>query len=100
MRRLVDDRFVFNNADGMTTDKEAFVQYVMKLLLLGDSVRERSIVVDGDVALVFAAADLQLPGRDPPGSVSVRSLMYTCVYIRRGDGWRMLALQMEPQTGK
>jgi ketosteroid isomerase-like protein len=64
--------------------------------MVGQSIRERSVRVEGDFALVFGTADLRF-GR-ANGTESVSSLRYTSVYARRDDGWRMLALQMQPRA--
>lgn len=96
MRRMIDERFVFNEADGTTVDKEGFVQRVLKLPMVGQTIRDRTILIEGDTALVFATTELRFARVGQPESVN--TLRYTCVYVRRDGRWRMLALQMQPLT--
>ena len=53
LRRLVDDRFIQNSPDGTTSGKEELIQAVLKLRMLGQTVRERTVLIEGDVALIF-----------------------------------------------
>jgi hypothetical protein len=98
LRRLVDDRFVFNSSGGATSDKEAFIGSVLKMAMVGQTIRERTVLIEGDIALIFGTADLRLavPGKDD--SISV--LRYTSTYVKRNGQWRMLALQMQPRASK
>lgn len=93
LRRLVDDRFVFNRADGRTTGKENLIQGVMGMAMVGQDIRRRSVLVEGDVALVFGTADLRFEAED--GGQTVSSLRYTSTWVERDGAWRMLALQMQ-----
>lgn len=96
LRKLIDDRFVFNSARGTTSGKEELIQSVLQMNMVGQSVRERSVLIEGDIAFVFGTADLQFARPGQPESVS--SLRYTATYVRRGGQWRMLALQMQPRS--
>lgn len=93
LRRLVDDRFVFNSSKGTTTGKEELIQSVLKMAMVGQTLRERTVVIEGDIALIFGTADLrfEVPGKED----SVSSLRYTSTYVKRQGQWRMLALQMQ-----
>jgi ketosteroid isomerase-like protein len=93
LRRLIDDRFVFNSSGGTTSGKEEFIQNVLKMNMVGQSVRERSVLLEGDIALVFGTADLRFarPGK----ADSASALRYTSTYVKRQGQWRMLALQMQ-----
>lgn len=96
LRRVIDDAFVYNASTGTTSGKEALIQNVLQMNMVGQTIRERTVRIEGSVALVFATADLRF-GR-PDGTESVSSLRYTSVYVKRDDGWRMLALQMQARA--
>jgi ketosteroid isomerase-like protein len=98
LRRLVDDRFVFNSGNGTVTGKEDFIQTVLKMAMTGQTIRERSVLVEGDVALVFGTAELRFA--DPGKEDSAQALRYTSTYVRRQGQWRMLALQMQQRATK
>jgi hypothetical protein len=98
LRRLVDDRFAFNSSKGATTGKEEFVQSVLKLALVGQTIRERSVLIEGDIALIFGTAELRFA--DPGKEVSVQDLRYTSTYVKRDGQWRMLALQVQQRAPK
>ena len=93
LRRLVDDKFVLNAGNGRTSGKEELIKNVLKMDMVGQTLRERSVLVEGDVAFVFGTADLRfaIPGREE----RVSSLRYTTTYVKRGGQWRMLTLQMQ-----
>jgi ketosteroid isomerase-like protein len=96
LRRLVDDRFAFNSSKGTLTGKEEFIQSILKLAMVGQTIRERSVLVEGDVALVFGTAELRFaaPGKEE----TVQNLRYTSTYVKRQGQWRMLALQMQQRA--
>lgn len=96
LRRVIDDAFVYNANTGTTSGKDALIQGVLNMNMVGQTIRERSVRVEGDVALVFGTADLRFGHAD--GTESVNSLRYTSVYVKRDDSWRMLALQMQPRA--
>jgi ketosteroid isomerase-like protein len=98
LRRLVDDRFAFNSNRGTITGKEDFVQSVLKLAIVGQKIRERSVLTEGDIALIFGTAELRFA--DPGKEESVQDLRYTSTYVKRQGEWRMLALQMQPRAPK
>jgi ketosteroid isomerase-like protein len=98
LRRILDDRFIWNRSDGSTTGKEAYVRNIMSdnFSLVGQTLRERSVLLQGDVAFVFGTADLRFARAGQPETRS--SLRYTAAYVR-GDGqWRMLVLQMQSRS--
>jgi len=96
LRRLIDDRFAFNSSKGTITGKEAFVQSMLNLAMVGQQIRERSVLIEGDVALVFGTTELRIA--DPGKDESVQHLRYTSTYVRRQGQWRMLALQMQQRA--
>jgi ketosteroid isomerase-like protein len=98
LRRILDDRFLWNRSNGSTTGKEAYVQGIMSdsFSLVGQTIRERSLLLQGDVAFVFGTADLRFArGRQPETTSSLR---YTAAYVRRDGRWRMLVLQMQGRS--
>ena len=98
LRQLVDDRFAFNSSKGTITGKEDFVQSVLKLAMVGQRIRERSVLIEGDIALIFGTAELRFA--DPGKGESVQDLRYTSTYVKRQGQWRMLALQMQQRAPK
>jgi ketosteroid isomerase-like protein len=96
LRRLIDDKFVFNSSQGTTSGKEKLIQNVLAMAMVGQTVRERSVHIEGDIALVFGTADLSLAS--PGKAESTSSLRYTSAYVKRQGQWRLLALQMQQRT--
>jgi len=96
LRRLVDDRFIQNSSRGTTAGKEDLIQAILKLRMVGQTLRERSVLIEGDIALIFGTADLRLA--DPGKEERLSSLRYTSTYVKRQGQWRMLALQMQPRA--
>lgn len=93
LRRLVDERFVFNTCRGTTTGKEEPIRGVLKMHMVGQTIRERSVLIEGDVALDFGTAELRFAGPGKPESVS--TLRYTSTFVNRQGQSRMLALRMQ-----
>jgi putative membrane protein len=93
LRRLIDDRFVFNTSDGTTSGKQELIDEVLKMVMVGQAVRERSVLIEGDIAIVSGTADLKFA--NPGEAETVSSLRYTSTYVKRHGQWRMLALQMQ-----
>ena len=54
LRRLVDDRFTNNSSRGTTAGKEDLIQAVLKMRMAGQTLRERSVLIEGDIALISA----------------------------------------------
>lgn len=98
LRRLIDDRFVYNSSNGVTSGKEELIQSILKMNMVGQAVRERSVLIEGDIAIVFGTADLRFAGVG--GVENISSLRYTSTYIKRNDSWRMLTLQMQQRSTK
>lgn len=96
LRRLVDDRFVFNSGNGTTTGKEELVQGVLQMGMTGQEITERSVLVEGDIALVFGTTELRFAAQE--GTERVSLLRYTSTYVKRDGDWRLLALQMQPRA--
>jgi hypothetical protein len=96
LRRLIDDRFVLNSSRGTTSGKEELIQQILKMAMVGQTLRERSVLIDGDIALIFGTAELRFASPGKPESVS--TLRYTSTYVNRQGEWRMLALQMQQRA--
>lgn len=96
LRRLVDDRFVLNASNGKTAGKEQLIQSILQLNMVGQTLRERTVLVEGDIAFVFGTADLRFALAN--GTQRKSSLRYTTTYIKRGGQWRMLTLQMQQRA--
>ncbi len=98
LRRILDDQFVWNRSKGSTTGKEAYIQAIMSesFSMVGQTIRERSVLMQGNVAFVFGTADLRFA---PPGEPEFTSSMrYTAAYVSRNGQWRMLVLQMQGRS--
>lgn len=93
LRRLIDDRFQFNSSKGVVLGKEELIRSILEMAMVGQSVRERTVLVEGNVALVFGTADLRFATDE--GEETISSLRYTSTYVKRDCDWRMLALQMQ-----
>ncbi len=96
LRRIVDDRFVFNSSSGETTGKEELIQGLLRMAMTGQDITERSVLIEGDIALVFGTSKLRFAA--PEGTESVSTLRYTSTYVKREGDWRLLALQMQPRS--
>ena len=98
LRQLIDDRFAFNSNKGTITGKEEFIQNILKMAMVGQKIRERSVLVEGDVAIIFGTAELRFA--DPGKEDAIQNLRYTSTYVKRQGRWRMLALQMQQRAPK
>ncbi len=96
LRRLVDDKFHYNTSRGTTTGKEELIQSLLMMNMVGQSIKERSVLLEGNVALVFGTAEIRFANPGKPESISM--LRYTATYINRQGQWRMLALQMQQRA--
>ena len=96
LRRAVDDQFVRNHDDGTTSGKDAFIAAVLRLKLVNQTISERSVVVEGNMAIVLATTELSFDQSGGPRPMS--RLRYTAVYVKREGEWRMLALHIQPRT--
>ena len=53
-----DEIFRFNSDRGITTDKEELIQGVLKMSMVGQTVTERSVLLEGELALVFGTSEI------------------------------------------
>ena len=96
LRRLIDEKFQFNSSRGTTTGKEELIQSVLKMNMVGQTIRERTVLIEGNIALVFGTAELRFASPGQPESTS--TLRYTSTYVSRQGQWRFLALQMQQRA--
>jgi hypothetical protein len=96
LRRLVDDRFQYNTARGTTTGKEELIASLLKMNMVGQTIKERSLMMEGNIAIVFGTAEIRFANPGKPESIS--TLRYTATYVSREGQWRVLALQMQQRA--
>lgn len=92
LRRVIDDRFVANSNNGETSGKESLIGSVLGWNMTGQSITERSVLVDGDTAVIFGTTELRFAS--PDGEETKSLLRYTTTYVKRDGQWRALALHM------
>ena len=92
LQRIVDKRFVFNTLGGETLGKVELIDAVLKLNMTGQTLSERTVLVEGNVALIFGTTEIRsaLEGQEDKKTV----YRYTSTYVKRGEEWKFLALQM------
>ena len=90
--RVLDDRFLFNSKKGPPRNKASVIADTLRWNMLSQTITDRTVLVDGDTAVVFGTANFRfaVEGKDD----DVSSGRYTTAYIRRDGRWRALALQM------
>ena len=96
LRRVLDERFTLNHGNGTTTGKEEAIAGVLKWNLITETITERSVLVDGDTAVVFGTANFVFPAEGTNSGTS--AARYMTVYVRRDGGWRALALHMSARA--
>jgi ketosteroid isomerase-like protein len=92
LRRVLDDRFVINHNDGTTSGKEDLIQSALNWNMTSQTITERTILVDGNIAVICGTTMLRFESAD--GEESVSFLRYTTTYVKREQGWRAIALHM------
>ena len=96
LRRVLDERFTLNHGNGTTTGKEEAIAGVLKWNLITETITERSVLVDGDTAVVFGTANFVFPAEGTDSGKSAGR--YTAVYVKRDGSWRALALHMSARA--
>jgi hypothetical protein len=96
LRRLVDDQFVYNAANGTTSGKEELIRSVLRMNMTGQTISERSVILQGEIAVIFGTTELHFQDFRQPSRIS--RLRYTSVYVKRDGAWQLLALQMQPRS--
>ena len=92
LRRILDDRFVFNSNRGTTSGKAELIESVLSWRMTGQTITERTVLVDGDTAIVCGTTELSFASEGKEDSKS--RLRYTATYVRRQGEWRFIALHM------
>ena len=92
LERVLDDRFLVNSSTGKLSDKAAVIADVLSWKMSSQTITDRTVLVDGDTAIVFGTANFRfaVEGKDDEASAG----RYTTTYIKRDGRWRALALQM------
>lgn len=96
--RVLDDRFMVNSSTGKLSDKPTVIAEVLSWKMVSQTITDRTVVVDGDTAIVFGTANFRfaVDGQDDEASAG----RYTTTYIKRDGRWRALALQMTALKAK
>jgi hypothetical protein len=98
LRRLVDEQFMYNGANGTTFGKEELIRSVLRMNMTGQTISERSVILQGEIAVVFGTTELHF--QDPHQPSRTSRLRYTSVYVKREGSWQLLALQMQPRSSR
>jgi ketosteroid isomerase-like protein len=92
LRRILDDRFVLNSNRGTTSGKAELIESVLSWNMTGQTITERTVLVDGDTAIVCGTTELSFASEGKEDSRSL--LRYTSIYVKRGNEWRYMGLHM------
>ena len=92
LERVLDDRFLVNSSTGELSNKAAVIAEVLGWKMVSQTITDRTVLVDGDTAIVFGTANFRfaVEGKDDEASAG----RYTTTYIKRDGRWQALALQM------
>jgi ketosteroid isomerase-like protein len=90
--RLLDDKLIYMHSTGIADTKASYLEGLRTGVwdYQGVNRTDQRIQVDGDVVLVFCKMSIRLITRGVFKAFDSRAL---AVWIRRSDGWRLLALQ-------
>jgi ketosteroid isomerase-like protein len=92
LERVLDDRFLVNSSTGKLSDKATVIADVLGWKMSSQTITDRTVLVDGDTAIVFGTANFRFAVEGKDDEVSAGR--YTTTYIKRDGRWRALALQM------
>jgi hypothetical protein len=92
LNRVLDERFLVNSSTGVPRDKASVIADVLSWKMVSQAITDRTVLVDGDTAIVFGTATFRfaVEGKDDERSAA----RYTTTYIKRDGRWRALALHM------
>ena len=98
LERVLDDRFLVNSSTGKLSDKASVIADALAWKMISQTITDRTVLVDGDTAMVFGTANFRfaIEGKDD----EVSAARYTTTYIKRDGRWRALALQMTALRAK
>jgi hypothetical protein len=90
--RVLDERFLINSSKGVPRNKASVIADVLVWTLVSETITDRTVLVDGNTAIVFGTATFRfaVEGKDEATSAA----RYTTTYIKRDGRWRALALHM------
>ena len=74
------------------------IQGVLASKMSGQNISERSVLVDGDVAMIFGTAEFLYAV--PDGEDATSLARYTSVYVKRDGQWRAIGLHMASRTAE
>jgi len=92
LERVLDDRFLVNSRNGGPRNKASVITDVLGWTMISQTITDRTVLVDGDTAIVFGTANFRFAVEGKADEVS--AARYTTTYIKRDGRWRALALQM------
>ncbi len=98
LERVLDDRFMVNSSTGKLSDKTTVIADVLSWKMTSQTITDRTVVVDGNTAIVYGTANLRFAAEGEDDEVWAGR--YTTTYIRRDGRWRALALQMTELKAK
>jgi hypothetical protein len=90
--RVLDERFLVNSSKGVPRNKASVIADVRGWNLVSETITDRTVLVDGNTAIVFGTATFRFAVEGRVGETS--AARYTTTYIRRDGRWRALALHM------
>jgi len=98
LRRVIDDRFLFNGNNGQVSGKDPMIESVLGSGMTGQTITERTVLVDGNTAVIFGTAEFHYASSDAEDTPS--RARYTTVYVKRDGDWRAIALQMAGRSSE
>lgn len=64
--------------------------------MVGQTIKERSVLIEGNVALVFGTTEIRFAS--PGKAETISTLRYTSTFVNRQGQWHLLALQMQQRA--
>ena len=98
LRPVIDDQLVFNGNNGQVSGKDAMIESVLGSEMIGQTITERTVLVDGDTAVIFGTTEFHYASSDAEDTPS--RVRYTTVYVKRDSHWRAVALQMAERSSE
>jgi ketosteroid isomerase-like protein len=90
--RLLDDKLIYMHSTGVADTKASYIDGLRTGVWDYQSVErtEQRVQVDGDIGMVFCKMSIRLITRGVFKAFDSRAL---AVWVRKPDGWRLLAVQ-------
>ena len=92
LRRVIDEQFVGNSNSGDTYDREALIATVLGGNMAGQTISERTVLVNGDTAVIYGTTEFRFASPGEEDTFALRR--YTTVFVKRDEQWRAIALHM------